>query len=161
VRRDSIVTTRIESALKVLRGWRQTAKLLSVEPVPGESAFINALAERTAELVDGRELDVASDGKTITLTGRGPLGGMTSILMPFFILRAPAGLEERLEMALRSHGDRLQQLLSRIHGSPWPADGATTRVAVNAERLSLWWGGTREEEAVARLRPMIRAEIGI
>jgi hypothetical protein len=153
--------TWLGNGLKAFRGWRQTLGLLSAEPVPGESAFIRALAQRTGELIDDHNLDVESNGTTITITGRGPLAGTTSILLPVFILRLPSPLDARLELALRSHGNRLQHLLSRIHGRQWPTESAKTHVAVNAEFVSLWWGGAEEADAAASIRPISRGEIGI
>jgi hypothetical protein len=144
-----------------LAAWRKTAKLLAAQPAVGEVAFIRALADRTRELLPDRDFEIRTNGATITVEGCGAFSGNTNIMMPVFILRLPAPVEERLAMVIESHGKRLQEFLARAYGEPWPGPKATARACITSETMSLWWGGPAEADALERLRPIDRAEVGI
>ena len=134
---------------------------LAAGPAAGERALIEMMATRTQEMLSPDEFSVSSDGKTIVVRGVGGFLGKTNFLMPMFIWRAPLPLTQRLDMLCRSHGKRLQEFLSGARGEAWPAEGADLHISITGEAISMWWGGPNEDEAVLRMRPILREEIGV
>jgi hypothetical protein len=149
------------SIIGQINAWSRGFRLLATEPLGGEHAFISELAERTREILSEHDFEVATDGMTITISGLGRFKGRTSVMLPVFMMRAPVPLDERLSMVLGSHGRRLQELLTSAYGEPWPTASAGPHVSVTPDMISLWWGGSTEKDAVERLRPISRIDIGI
>jgi hypothetical protein len=130
-------------------------------PVAGERSFVAALAERTKEILPKDEFAVTSNGLTITVCGVGRYRGKTNVLMPVFILRADLPCDERLALAIRSHGKRLQEFVSLAYHSPWPIADAEVHVSISDDAVSLWWSKPNETQPVLALRPIPRQAIGM
>lgn len=130
-------------------------------PAKGEQALVVAMAERIEEILPKGEFEVTTDGKVVNIIGIGEFRGKSNLLMPAFILRAPLSTLERLELTFKSLGERLQGFLTKAHGEPWPAVGAEPHISITDEMIMLWWGGRDEADAVVRLRPIARQDIGI
>jgi hypothetical protein len=81
--------------------------------------------------------------------------------MPVFAWRTSLSVEERLEMILDGYSKNLQKLLSRAGEPQWPAADATPHVEITDEKVMIWWGGPTVTDAVVRLRPITREELGV
>ena len=144
----------------VVANVRRTVRALSAGPALGEEALLAAIQDRTREILP-KDVEITRTDGVVTLRGVGRFTGSTSIWMPMFIWRAELPAEVRLELLFASHGKRLQDFLTRTCGEPWPSDGAQPYCRIDAERICSWWGGPTEEEAVTRLRPIVRSDLGI
>jgi hypothetical protein len=130
-------------------------------PAAGERALITALATRTEELLPQEDFVVTTDGKVIRVMGTGQFHGKANILMPVFFLRVPLPMDQRLDALFESYGRRLQEFLSMAYGRPWPTVEARASHTVTNEKISVWWGGPSELEAVEHIRPIVRNDIGL
>ena len=144
-----------------LSGARELLRHVASGPAPGEREIIEALAERTAEMLSAEDFQVTTDGQTITIAGLGRLTGRTSVMTPFFAWRTPLSLEARLAHVMWSHASRLQEFVSEAYRAPWPAVDAEPHVKITRETVAIWWGGESEDCAVTRLRPMSRDELRV
>jgi hypothetical protein len=77
------------------------------------------------------------------------------------VLRAPLSMSLRVRLFLENEADSLQEFVSRVLARPWPAAGATPRVRLSGDLVSVWYGPSDERSAVLRWRPFTRAELGI
>jgi hypothetical protein len=144
-----------------LAGLRASTRSLASGPVEGEQRVVGALAERTKELLAEEDFEVSTDGLLVTIRGVGQFRGRSNTLMPVFIWRAPLPATERLTMVFESASLRLQEFLTAAYGRPWPAPNAKAHVSVSDDLISVWWGGDTEAEAIKRLRPIFRTEVGV
>lgn len=147
--------------VSAIRGIRGTLEYLSAGPAPNEQQLIEAMSERIAEVVDPAECEVTTDGKTIKLVGINRLRGNMTSVMPFFILRAPLPVDQRLKMALEALATSTQKFLTSCGGPAWPGPGSEPHVTVSSETVNVWWGGSSEDDATVRLRPLDRSELGV
>jgi hypothetical protein len=140
--------------LPTLRELRGTLSLLTTGATPDEEALILAIAERVREVIPPTEFEVNTDGKIVRIIGIGEAAGISCSMMPFFAWRAPLPVEQRLEIVFKSLGAKLQDLLSRAYGTPWPTAGAKPHVLISGGQVKVWWGGPAESEAIVRLAPI-------
>ena len=81
--------------------------------------------------------------------------------MPMVLLAQQGDLAETLKTIFISEGETVQEFLTDVLGEPWPARGAKPHVCVTQDTVQLWWGGPTEDEAVVKLRPVSRKELGL
>jgi hypothetical protein len=144
-----------------IKDMRATMRYWTSGPADGEARVIGVLAERIEELLAAESFQVSTDGRTITVSGTGELSGRANVFMPVFIWRLPMPATQRLDMLFESASRRLQEFLTAAYGKPWPSSGAEAHVSVRDDVISVWWGGEAEEDAVERLRPIDRSEVGL
>jgi hypothetical protein len=123
--------------------------------------LVNALAERTQSLLADDDFEVTTNGATITITGRGRLAGRSNVLMPVYVIRSPLPLDERLELLLKAHGERLQAFLSRAHCRAWPAEGAVMHVRVTPAAMDLWWSMPGADKPLVEMQQIDRRSFGL
>lgn len=119
------------------------------------------LAERIREVLQEDEFEVEVKGRIISITGVGARGGNTFGLMPALIWQLPLSATRRLRMIFEGVARNLQHFLTCAYNRPWPAVTAEPHVSVGDDAILVWWGGASETDAVARLRPIPRVEIGV
>ncbi len=81
--------------------------------------------------------------------------------MSLLLLAMPGEITEKLEMIFMREGEDVQELLTDVDGRPWPAPDAKPHVLVTQDAVQLWWGGPTEDEALVKLRPILRKDIGL
>lgn len=129
----------------------------------GQSGVTEALAARYREILP----------EGCTVEAKGPVlstsfpGGVGSVFFGnFFLHFAFFGAEYRLrEFAKMAFGD-LPRLVARsahhVKRLQWSAIGTTCHVLVTSEEVRVWYGESeREEDAVLRVRPIPRSELGL
>jgi hypothetical protein len=99
-----------------------------------------SIANGIREVVSPTEFEVSSDGKVIRIIGIGRAQGMNCSVLPFFALRATMPIERRLEMVFEALGIKLQDLLTRVYGTPWPAADAEPHVTITSDEVKIWVG---------------------
>lgn len=151
---DKLIEMNAMRRLPKLRELRGTLNLLATGAALGEETLILSIVEGLREVIPLSEFDVSTDGKIIRITGINGAEGISCSMMPFFAWRAPLPVGRRLEMILKSIGVKVQDLLTKAHGKPWPAIGAEPHVLITSDHAIVWWGGPAESEALARLGPI-------
>lgn len=132
-------------------------------PSIGPSGVTEAVAARYREILP----------KGCVVEAKGPIlstqlpGCVGSVFFGNFILRFPfLGAEYRLEEFAKMAFGRLPGLVSasakHVKGLEWPAIGTTCHVRVTADEVRIWYGNSDiEEEAVLKVRPIPRSELGL
>jgi hypothetical protein len=113
-------------------------------------ALTHALTGRLREVLPSPEYDVAIKGLAVTIHRRGYPGSAMGI--PAAMLAVPGSLDEKLNLVLEMIAE-----MAKHYVSP----GALSQVRVTSDLLAVWWGSATEEDAIARLRPILRKEIGL
>jgi len=113
-------------------------------------ALTHALADRLHEVLPGPEYEVTIGGLAVSLRQRETVG--SAICVPAVMLAKPGGMDEKLRLALEMTAE-----MAKYYVAP----EATAHVQVTVDMLAVWWGGPTERDAVARLRPIPRQEIGL
>ncbi len=124
-------------------------------------ALTNSLAERIREILPPGEFDVKACSGIVNIQGVGQYRGSSSASMPMVLLAQPGDLAETLKEIFISEGETVQDFLTAVRGESWPARGAKPYVCVTQDTIQLWWGGPTEDEAVVKLRPVSRKELGL
>jgi hypothetical protein len=133
-------------------------RLVTTGPIPNEQALIQAMAERVGEVVDG-DGTVKTDGKLIHITGRNRLYGNSTTFAPHMLLRALPD-DEGLVVAFEKLAETLQRFLGPCAKGRSSSNGLP-HVVVTDETIRVWWGGATEADALVRLRPFSRRELGV
>lgn len=142
-------------------GLRGGLRHLASGPAEGEQVVVSALAERVSELLEREDFEVSTDGVLVTVRGVGQFRGRSITLMSAVMWRAPLPTAERLTIVFGAAGRSLQALLTQAYRRPWPGPNAEAHALVTDDAISVWWGGEAEADAVERLRPISRAELGV
>lgn len=58
-------------------------------------------------------------------------------------------------------GKELQVFLTNALGERWPSRDAEPDVRITTDMAQLWWGDEAETEAVVKIRPVSRKELGL
>lgn len=129
------------------------------EGEPQLSLLVESLSTRLAEVLPANLVEVAVERPgAIRLRGVGARAGDTIWLAASGVWGAPAPLQERLLVFLTAAGNHVQRFMSRS-GAPWPARAAEPHVAIERDRIAIWWGGAGEADAVVALRPILMREL--
>lgn len=144
--------------------FRKTALALTSvmmhHPGAGE-ALTNSLAERIREILPVGKFEVEARSGIINIQGIGQYRGWSVSSMSLLLLAMPGEITEKLEMIFMREGEDVQELLTDVDGRPWPAPDAKPHVLVTQDAVQLWWGGPTEDEALVKLRPILRKDIGL
>lgn len=113
-------------------------------------ALTEALATRFREVLSADQYEVTISGLAVLIQRRdAPSGGAGT---PALMLATPGPGEEKLRRVLELAAEMAKQYV---------APEATARAQVTADALEIWWGGPSTTEAVVRLRPIPRDEVGL
>jgi hypothetical protein len=142
---------------KLVVAARASARSLAAGPAAGEQEILDQLVERTDEIVpDG--FTVARSEASVRVSGC----GRTALWTPLFAVRSELPADERLKIVFESYAQKLQQVLTRGLGEPWPAPNSTPHADISDETVSVWWGeGESAATAAAAMRPIARRDLGI
>lgn len=113
-------------------------------------ALTSALAVRLREVLPSPEYEISIKGLAVSIHRRECPGSAMGI--PAAMLAAPGNRDEKLQLALEMIAEMAKHYV---------APEVTSRVQVTSDILAVWWGGTTEKDAVVRLRPILRKEIGL
>lgn len=123
--------------------------------------LVAALCERLDEVLPRNQFEVAVEHRyAVRIRGVGAYRGNTVWLSPTAVWCSPLPVQERLQIFLEAVGRHVQRFVSRRH-KRWPTMSAKPRVSICEDRILMWWGGVKEEDAVVALRPILRREIGV
>jgi hypothetical protein len=131
------------------------------ERVPEAERLTAAIAERIAEVLPPAEFRLKLEHPIISIDAIGLRCGNGYSTAPALFWYLPLPALQRLEQMFESQMMSLERFLSNVCGCPWPRPGALPHVEVTAHAVHAWWGGPREVEAVVRLRPVSRDELGV
>jgi len=124
-------------------------------------ALTDSLAERIREILPAGEFEVEARSGIVNIHGIGRYRGCSSASMPLVLLELPGDVTEKLISIFMGEGEVVQEFLTDVRGEPWPTLGAEPHVCVTYDTVQLWWGGPTEGEAVVKLRPISRKELGL
>lgn len=134
-------------------------------PPPGrisEAEQLTAvIADRIAEVLPEQEFCLKLAHPIISVNGIGSRYGNGYSTAPAMLWYLPLPAAHRLKMIFETQTRDLQRFLSNVRREPWPARGAQPHVEVTLSAIHAWWGGAAEADAVLRLRPVSREELGI
>jgi hypothetical protein len=119
------------------------------------------LAERLAEVLPPREFRLKLTQPIISIDGIGKRYGNGYSTAPAVCWYLPLPVSRRLRMIFESQTRDIQRFLSNVSGAQWPTPGAKPHVDVTPTTICAWWGGPTEADAVVRLRPIARDELGV
>jgi len=121
----------------------------------------SAIGERLAEVLPDGEFRLNIDHTLISIDGLGARCGSGYSATPALFWYLPLTASRRLEVMFQSQTRELQRFLSTVRGAPWPGPGACPQVHVTSDEIRAWWGGASEADAIVRLRPIVRSELGL
>jgi hypothetical protein len=119
------------------------------------------IADRLAEVLPEQEFRLKLALPVISIDGIGSQHGNGYSTAPAILWYLPLPALRRLELIFERQAGDLQRFLSSVHGSPWPTRGARPHVEITSDIIRAWWGGTTEADAVVRMRPIARDELGL
>jgi hypothetical protein len=133
---------------------------------PRQISSRNAEAERIAEALGRRLVNIVPSHVKVTVAnglisvvGVDQWRGNTFRARPAYVWLLPLPPTKRLRIFFESYGKDLQNFLSRMQGSRWPSDGATTHVSFIGDTINVWWGGPRLDDAAVQLLPISQRDI--
>jgi hypothetical protein len=150
----------MQSFRRVISAFRETARNVAAGPVEGERAVLEILEERTRSILP-KNFQVQRSEASLRISGVDASFGRSVVWSPTFVLRSKLPVEERLNIVFQSYAERVQQFMTNAQQSPWSAQGARGHAEVGDVTISVWWGGASEAEALIRLEPIARGELGI
>jgi hypothetical protein len=120
------------------------AALIRALPLPaGAERVIAPLAQRLTEILPADEFEVEVRGTTLAVRSlRRP--GASLLTGALFELRLPLPMALRLRVYFENQADSLQDFVSEVKGTEWPAAGAKPRVRVTDEEVHVWYGSGDE-----------------
>jgi hypothetical protein len=124
-------------------------------------ALTNSLAERIREILPAGEFEVEACSGIVNIQGIGQYRGSSMASMSVLLLGMPGDISDKLDMIFMSQGEEIQEFLTDLLGEPWPARGAKPHVRVTQDTVQLWWGGPTKDQAVVKLRPILRRDLGL
>jgi hypothetical protein len=134
--------------------------------MPNYVRLTDAVAVRVAELLDARAFAVATtDAAVIVKARQGRSAGSTlnlnTDLSLFVVFKLPLPIRLRLRLYFENTADALQQFVSGLSRTDWPAPGATPHARSTDEHVRVWYGSSDEGSAALRWRPFDRRELGL
>ena len=150
----------MQSFRRIIDAFRETGRNMAAGPVEGERAVLEILEERTRSILP-KNFQVQRSEASLRISGIDASFGRSVVWTPTFVLRSQLPVEERLNILFQSYAERVQQFMTSAQESPWPARGACGHAEVGELAVSVWWGGPSEAEALIRLEPIARGELGI
>jgi hypothetical protein len=132
------------------------------------TAIAQSLGDRLAELLPADEYTVSVKGPVLDVKGA---RGNSLAGMPGMLLLERGTPEEKLTRVYAEWAESLREMIAGAHRQS-PAATAISRarlpgaffdphILVTDETIDVWWGGADPEEALVRLRPIPRSEIGL
>jgi hypothetical protein len=132
------------------------------------AAIAKSLGDRLAEVLPADEYTVSVEGPVLEVTGA---PANSSVGVPGLLLLERGTPEEKLTRVYAEWAESLGGMIAAAHRQS-PAATAMRRarfpgtffdphVLVSDETIDVWWGGADPEEALVRLRPIPRSEIGL
>jgi hypothetical protein len=128
----------------------------------GPSGVTEAIAARYREILPPGFV-VETNGPILNV--KTPTGG--SVFFGNFILRFPFlpakyRLERFAHVAFGNLPEQIAHAASIFPDVEWPAIGTTCHVRVSIDEVHIWYGHTdNEDEAVLKVRPIPRTELGL
>jgi hypothetical protein len=134
--------------------------------MPDYARLRDAVAERVAELLDAREFAVAAaeDGVIVkALQGKsaGSTLHLSTHLSGLIELKLPLPTKLRLRTYFENTADAVQEFVSRVSRTDWPAPGAKPRARATDDQVHVWYGSGDESSAALRWRPFDRHELNL
>ena len=134
--------------------------------MPDYARLRDAVAERVAELLDARAFAVttAEDGiivKALQGNSAGSTLRLSTQLSGLIMLNLPLSTKLRLRTYFENTADALQEFVSRVSRTDWPAPGAKPRARATDDQVHVWYGSDDESSAALRWRPFDRHELSI
>lgn len=136
------------------------ARFWASPPIPGTTELIGLLAQRAADVAPD-SVEVVAEEAGITIVGGGSSGYRRETILLGLAMRTALGPHESLELAIKMFSAGLQNALTDAVGEPWPTSAAPSHFCITTDRIAVWWGGSSEDEAVVRLRPIVRHELPV
>jgi hypothetical protein len=133
----------------------------SAERISEAEKLTAVIAERIAEVLPGHGFQLKLVHPIISVNGVGEMYGNGYSTAPAIIWYLQLPASQRLQMIFENQARELQRFLSNVRGEPWPGQRSQPHVHVTASMIHAWWGGSAEADAVVRLRPISRAEVGV
>lgn len=132
----------------------------SPERVSEAKRLTELIAERIGEVLPPEEFRLKLSQPIVSIDGIGDRYGSGYSTAPALFWYLPLSATRRLKMIFESQTRDLQRFLSNVRGVPWPERGARPHVEITPDSICAWWGGPTEADAVVRLRPIFRGELG-
>jgi hypothetical protein len=134
--------------------------------VPDYARLTDAVAERVADLLDARAFAVTTDEygvivKALHGNSAGSTLHLSTHLSGLIMLKLPLPTRFRLRTYFENTADALQEFVSRVSRTDWPAPGAKPRARATNDQVHVWYGSDDESSAAVRWRPFERHEIGL
>jgi hypothetical protein len=120
-----------------------------------------AIVDCISDVVPDGEFILTVSGRVIGVVGVGARRGNSFRTHPFLVWLLPVPATRRLSIIFGSLSKDLQRFLSRVTGRPWPVEGATPHVRITDREIRVWWGSVDESEAVVKIEPILRSDIGV
>lgn len=133
----------------------------SPERVSEAERLTAVIADRLADVLPEQEFRLKLAHPIIRVDGIGNRYGNGYSTAPALLWYLPFSASRRLELIFERQTGDLQRFLSNVRGRPWPRHGARSHVDVTSSEIRAWWGGAIEAEAIVRLRPVSRDELGV
>lgn len=150
----------MQSFRRIIAAFRENARNVAAGPVEGEHAVLEILEERTRSILP-RNFQVQRSEVSLRIFGVDASSGRSCVWTPTFVLRSKLPVEERLNIVFQSYAECVQRFMTNAQQSPWSARDACGHAEVGEVTISVWWGGPSEAEALMRLEPIARGELGI
>jgi hypothetical protein len=134
--------------------------------MPGYARLTDAVAVRVAELLDARAFAVTtSDDAVIVKARQGRSAGSTlnlnTDLSLFVVFKLPLPVRLRLRLYFENTADALQEFVSGLSRTEWPAPGAAPHARATDEQVRIWYGSSDEGSAALHWRAFDRRELGL
>jgi hypothetical protein len=142
----------------MIQKWREIRRYFTSGPTEGEPKVVGVFAERLRELLPDERFNVVVDGSTIVVHSQ---GDGTHIFTPVLIWRTSLPVDERLRLVFEALGKGVQRLLGTVQGAEWGSLYGDVRVEVTSDMIKIWWGDKGWDDALMRIRPVCRQELGV
>jgi hypothetical protein len=139
----------------------RTLKSPPAERVSEAERLTAVIADRLAEVLPQQEFRLKLALPIISIDGIGSQYGNGYSTAPAMLWYLPLPASQRLKLIFERQTGDLQRFLSSVRGSPWPTRGARPHVEITSDTIHAWWGGSTEADAVVRLRPIARDDLGV
>jgi hypothetical protein len=139
----------------------QQLKSPPAERVREAQQLTAVIADRLAEVLPQQEFRLKLVPPIISVDGIGSRYGNGYSTAAALLWYLPLPASRRLKLIFERQTGDLQRFLTNVRGAPWPARGARPHVQITSDTIRAWWGGSTEADAVVRLRPISRDELGV
>jgi hypothetical protein len=132
--------------------------LTSLRHKGAPAAIAQSLGERLREVLpeDGYTVEVNGPVLDVTRAQGGSFTGMLGVG-----LIEPGTPEEKLTRLYTDAARSLRHLVTKPYRERLPGSGSDPHVVVTDTAIELWWGAADPADALVRLRPIPRSEIGL